>query len=492
MKSSALLIVVSILSSCKSPPTPAHDASVQDSIIGDIPALMPVITSDPCVTEARDFGAVPDDGLDDTAGLRAAAASACPNVRLEAGDYSMAVQSYPRAVSMVDMKGVLSGAGQDVTTIRLTGSGSDQDLFAVRLIASGSGAQDLTVDMTGLIPGTTNEQTHAFAVDGRIAKVSGIRITRVKILNPYGDCADLVGYEPEPDGTKDFRISVRVDHSIFQVCGRSGITFFGGCNDCEFDHLTGINVYDQIFDGEGKGGGSHRVKIHHNFDRAGSSIESTLAIDVNNSSEIEIFDNDFDRGISLARCFACSVRDTKIVQSSVSEPLISITKEGEITLSDLRLTREASASPGVLVYGGWRSGTVPTSIALSDSTLIQKTDAPAIDGYGIRSLAIHRTDFQFVGDSAGLRDAITVSGGPVSSGLKASISVSDSTISGSVRSATFLSGAYAGMTTATFRKLTAPEGLRCKNVAVTTKNGGIQGPLIVDQCPWPAWTCPGL
>lgn len=500
MRKFSLFVALIVVPACKTSITPVHDATIQDAVV-DIPALVPmapsmdsmVPTEDvPCASKARDFGAIPDDGLDDIAGLRAAAASGCPNVQLEAGVYQVAVPPLPRPRAMLDMKGVLSGAGQGTTTIKLTGSGSGQDLIAVSLIANGAGAQDLTLDMTGIAAGTTNEQTHAFGVDGRVARVSGVRVTRVKILNPYGDCVDLVGYEPLPDGTGDFRISVRIDHAMFQVCGRSGITFFGGCNDCEFDHITGVNVSDQIFDGEGKGGGSHRVKIHDNKDRAGVLIQSTLAIDVQNSSEIEIFDNDFDRGISLARCFGCSVHHTTITQTRPSDPLISITKEGDTQLYNLKLTREASAGPGSLVSGSWSNGTGPTSVTLVDSTLIQKTDALSFEGHGIKSLIVQRVDFQYSGSLIGKRDSIYISGGPQVSGNKASISISDSRVSGALRYSVHLDGAYMGIANITFKNIIASAKLYCENTTTTATAGGIRGPLIIDQCAWPPQTCPGL
>lgn len=450
-------------------------------------ALLAQITPAVCTATVH----IPADGADAWVALTTALAT-CSLVQLDPGVYPIAVP-YPRPVGMLNVRGTLAGSGMNATTIRLTGSGSSVDLVAVWLLTSGATARDLAIDMSGLQAGTTTEQTHAFYVDGRQGRVTGVRVTGVRVINPYGDGAKLVGYEPQLDGTADFRIGVRFDHSVFERCGRSGITFFGGCNDCEFDHLTGLDVYDQIFDGEGKGGGSHRVRIHHNTDRAGPGAQSAVAMDVRDSSDVEIYENDYDRSISIMRCFGCSVHDTTITQARPIGAVVDVSKEGDVRLYDLRLRRLASAGPGVLIATGYRSGTAPALVVLSDSTLTQDANSGLVTGFGTRRLVLEHDELIYNGTLLS-QFGVDLVGGPIGSGYLASLAVSDTKISGPLKAAVRVAGSYAGMTSVTVRAVESSSSLRCENVASTTTaagvtNGGIVGPLVVDRCIWPAIAC---
>jgi hypothetical protein len=222
--------------------------------------------------DPADYGAIPDDGVDDRAAAQHAlddASVAGGTVCFGSGHWRLSrapVGSYNRFAG-------LSTHGKHLA-IRGTGPGTvlevvgDQGAADMWVIALDPGATDITIaDLTIDTSGMTNtdEQTHAIEVGSGVCSttngtcsqpVSDIRIERVAIVHPpspdgqrKGDCFRMVGNTPD---TRVQRVTIL--GSSFTSCARSGIAIQRNVFDLAIIGNQFTAASDQDIDSEPTGG----------------------------------------------------------------------------------------------------------------------------------------------------------------------------------------------------------------------------------------------
>lgn len=412
-------------------------------------------------------------GADDRVALQLAL-DTCAEVHVD-GVYRIATPAWPRARGMLELRGKLVCAA--ATRLLYSGDAAHQDWYGIWIRGSDSLISGCTIDSTELT--NTQEQTHAIGADARYGALVNIEVAYVTFVHPAGDGVDLVGYEPDRTLT-----NVRVHHSTFERTGRSGVTFFGACHDCEFDRNVSYDVSDQQYDGEGKGGGSHGVKIHHNYGRVGPHSQSGLAVQIQNSSDVDVYSNDFDQGIYVGGCTDCTFHDMTINQAARSDfAVLHIVKSGSSRVWNMNLTRQSEAGLGAVFAATWALS-APTSVEVSDSKFIQYAPTHVTGGLGVESLSFDDVNLEYR-STPGLRAyGISVEGGPLAAGGKrANLYVHNVRVSGPVRAAVRVSGEQAGIGTVSVTRAVSSSNLLCENTF------NVIGPLTYKDNTMPPMNC---
>jgi hypothetical protein len=192
----------------------------------------------PDAYDPRDYGAIPNDGLDDRDAIQAAADAACGGglVQLGAGVWNVVragLGKYnPHAGVSVHCAGVtIRGVGA-ATVLAMVGDQGDAGYLGV--IAVDPGASDITIrDLVIDTSAATNvfEQTHAIQIGSAIGTgpVTDVRLEGVRYVHPEvegagssGDCLRLLGSYDGLDTGAVRRVTVI--GSTFLRCARSGIS----------------------------------------------------------------------------------------------------------------------------------------------------------------------------------------------------------------------------------------------------------------------------
>lgn len=410
--------------------------------------------------------------VDDRAAIQLAL-DTCNEVHLD-GVYNIATPPEPRTRGMLELRGKL--VCTSTTRLVYSGDAGAQDWYGIWIRGSDSLISGCTIDSTALF--NTQEQTHAIAADGRSGPLANIEVAYVRIIHPPGDGVDLVGYEPGETLT-----NVRVHHTTFERAGRSGITFFGGCHDCEFDHNVAYDVSDQQYDGEGKGGGSHGVSIHHNFGRVGPHSQSGLALQVQASSDVDVYSNDWDQGIYVGGCVNCTFHDMTINQSVRTDfGVLHIVKSGYSRVWNVNLTRQAEAGVGAVLFTGWAVN-APTSVTVSDSAFVQYSPTHVVANVGVEVLSFDNVNAEYRAAALPRVYGISVEGGPLATGKRSSLYVDNMRIAGPAAAAIRVSGEQAGVGAVSVTRTQSTTGLSCENTS------NVLGPLTYANNAMPKTNC---
>lgn len=469
----------------------------------------------PCAP-ARNFGAVPDDELDDRAALQAVMdACAGTAVELEPGTYRVVTPPRPigRPYAMLAMPAntALEGRGATATVIEFSGDNGKADWRGFQL-ASGTALRRMRLT-SSFVAGSTVEQTHIARVDG---PARGIHLQDLACFHPQngsksGDCFQVVGYGPDK-----LVWDVEVDHVDFENTGRSGVAVHSGLrgtlradghwttriHDCRFRHIS-----DQPFDGEGSGE-TDGVEIDHNVFDYPDNIESSASIQIQASSRVFIHDNVFNgRGIDLYGCDSCVLEHNRIDQTAPGLPAVQIRKKGSGTrFVDEVYSRAESAGTGAVVVVAQKL-TGPDNVSFDHVTFTQHTPFPVIYALGVVGVSVtgsklaydgaeyvpeHRIDaLAFSGSGTNVSPSCTDNLLPSAyPGVRVTgIRLSDNLISGPYRATVGVSGAYCGTGSVELVRNTAigpQQGLRCEEVAV---GSGVTGPVVLKGNAIPTNAC---
>ena len=453
----------------------------------------------------RDFGAIPDDGIDDRTALQAVfTACAGATVSLEAGQYEVVTPS-PRSVAMLTLPAgtTLQGLGTQ-SVIRFSGDNGAQDWRGIQL---GSNTLIQRVKLiSDFTPGTTNEQTHIMRGDGPLTDVTftDVTINHPSHTSKSGDCIQFVGYPPI-DGSPDKRIfNANVNHVTFERCDRSGIgvhsglhgTLTGGHFTSRFNDNTFINISDQDIDFEGSGD-IDGVEVDHNtFLVPTVNLESHTAISVVAATNIHVHDNQMDRGLDLYGCSHCEI-DHNVVTLSIPavEPVANLRKTStDVVFHDETYTRNASAGPGSVLEITQHTS-APDHVTVADSQLTQHTDGLPLYAAGIVGLQVLRTTINYDGANAIAQriDGLAVYGSSGTAGIRTTdIHVVDTVVNGPLRAVMQISGSYSGTGTLEMTRVSSSgpvQGLRCENIST---GAGITGPITYVDNQLPAPLCSPL
>jgi hypothetical protein len=217
-------------------------------------------------TRAEDFGAVPNDGIDDRDVLQAAidAAQAGPHcLQLGAGTFHVTRRQTPGTNSIASLRitGTLAlrGQGEGVTTVAMLGPGTcsgcsgfpnptDWHLLAV---TGGTGVSVSGLTLDGSARTNTNEQTHLLQLNGPTQDVLVEHVTfRLPVIGPSsgGDCIRLLG-------TSTLWVRNTIIRNVTGVdCDRSFVGVQRGVDGLVVESSESMKVGDQAIDFEPSGG----------------------------------------------------------------------------------------------------------------------------------------------------------------------------------------------------------------------------------------------
>ncbi len=517
-----ILAVILILIGCGSPipertPQPLAAVTTVAAVVSP-----PVFASAPCLVTARSLGALPDDAVDDRAALQALlTACAGKHAKLEGGVYRIETPPGPRIRASLTMaeNTTLSGLGQTMTELRFVGDNGKKDFVGIQA-PSTSYIHHVRIT-NDFVVGSTAEQTHLIRVDGPATTIhfEYINCNHPERGTKTGDCFQLVGYPPKPDGTQDKRIwDVEINNVVIEWSDRSGIAFHSGVHgrvlpnghySTRFHHIECGEVSDQCLDGEGGDGDTDHVEIDHLTFTGNTSWPRTglSSIQIQNSSNVWVHDNTLV-SIDIGGCNDCLFEDNKIsLTMPLSPPAITFRKYGDnTTFRNERYERAVSAGIGTLMTVAQSFG-VPTNVHIEDSKLIQHTDTAAILMTGI--VGIHARGLSIKYDGTDGRppkkgiDAIGIFGSgsagcPVTTppGIRTSdIHMVNGSVEGPLRSALFITGSYCGAGTLEFTRTSVTgtaKGIWCENIGAGIPGptgAGITGPFTVTDNIMPASSC---
>jgi len=270
-----------------------------------------------------DYGAIPDDGLDDRVPAQQAlddASASGGRVCFGIGRWDLSrapVGSYNRfaALSMHGAHVEVVGAGP-LTVLAMSGDqgGATTSVISIDPGASDVKVKDLTIDTSGMT--NTDEQTHAIQIGSGVCTTSNgtcsmpvedISVEAVRFLHPpaapgqrKGDCIRLVGNTAATQVRR-----VKIIGGTFEKCARSGISVQRNVNSLKVigNHFL-PNRWDQAFDGEATGGeGDAGLELIGNtFDEDTTIAQGDFSVALTSQSGAVISGNTFNgRGILLYR-----------------------------------------------------------------------------------------------------------------------------------------------------------------------------------------------
>ena len=444
-----------------------------------------------------DYGAVPNDGLDD----RVAAQRAIDDAAINGGDVCFGpgtwdltrspAGTYNRfaALSWHAPHVNLRGAGVYATTLKVSGDQGASAMFVISLDpgSRGSSITDFTIDTTAMT--NTDEQTHALAIGTGVCTttngtcsmpVADTTVQRVRFNHPVranerkGDCVALLG-----NLVTTPTINTKLLDLDFRACARSGIASQRGVQGlivsrCYFD---GDNIGATMFDGEATGGGWDKgLVVSDNIFVRVAPGGDTYALTMTSQTHYSIAHNMFlGRGL-----FAYRTTDG-VIDGNVIDSVDTLAETGVIELGNqtervaiANNTARRRGQTGSVIKLQPHSGGLPTGVAITGNTLLNDTDGPAIFLHSPVDMTV--TGNQMIGNGGAASMAVYVAA--ISRQVE-NLAINSNTIRGMPFAGVRLSG------TATFgfaatvvglntSRATGP-GLRCENTANTLPGGIVRG-----------------
>ncbi len=441
----------------------------------------------PCLP-AESFGAVADDGLDDRAALQMALSTGC--LRLSAGRYDAVTPAWPRPVALLvtPPTGVrITGLGPQSRLI-FSGEPAGQDWRGIQ-VRSNALISDVALSVEGMT-GPTNEQTHVLRVDG---PESDIAIDRVSIDHPVvpggkrGDCIQLVGYPPGPS-SPDKRIrNVRISHSEFLRCARSGIAVHSGLHGYAFSDNRFLGTADQDLDFEGTGDIIDGDVFDNIFEIPDHS-ESGISVSIMFAERLRFHHNSLNgRGLDLYGCDDCEIHHNRVIQSvPYTGPVVYLRKRSHVvSFHDEHWERMPSAGPGhVLTVQHWNSA--PDTVSVIDTRMLLHTLGVGVQVWGIVGFTADHVTLIADGPVTGM-PAFLLNGSAGGTGIRSTgLRIVDTLVRGPFRWTVTASGAYAGLGSLELSRVMASGpagGVLCDDAFV---QGAILGPYSVEDSVLPA------
>jgi hypothetical protein len=362
--------------------------------------------------DPADFGAVPDDGIDDRAAAQRAldlASVAGGRVCFGHGRWRLSrapVGSYNRfaALSTHGANVEIQGAGPG-TVLEVVG---DQGSATTWVISVDPGARDVTIrDLTIDTSAATNtdEQFHAIEIGNGVGTgtVEDVRIHNVRFEHPdtgdgsrKGDCLRLAGNTPQSAVRR-----VTVVGGTFTRCARSGIAIQRNVFDLVIQGNQFTQASDQDIDSEPTGGvddlnGS--VSIIGNVFRDDVSVaQGDFAVTVGGiggpMARVVVSGNIFEgRGINFYRASDVVVTGNTFVATMESEYGVinsgNVLERVAITGNTIRRSGVAGAAIRLL----HQSGKSPGRLVISDNVITQDTAGSGILIESAQHLTVSHND----------------------------------------------------------------------------------------------------
>jgi hypothetical protein len=447
-----------------------------------------------------DFGAIPDDGVDDRLAIQSAITAGC--AKFASGKYDIVTPAVPRPIAMLTLPVATEMFGDGATPTVLSFSGDPQgaDWRGIQ-VNSGTYIHNLSfvVDMP---VATTREQMHVVRGDGPLI---GVTIKYTTCDSPIvagskrGDCFQFVGYEPNTT-SPDKRIwDLELSYNTIIRSPRSGIAIHSGVHGTLVDghyttrihHNIFQDVSDQDIDEEGSYLQDDAPSIdgleldHNTFNHIPSPLTST-AVSLVYSGHTWMHDNNLNgRGMVVDACYNCDFGDNTIVQSIPTSIAAVVFRRAihDTTIHDEHYTREASAGVGSVVELSQLVTGYPLDVTIKDYSLIQRAPGNILHSFG--SVSLQMKDGVIVYDHPPENPTwFTMDLSGSSATATTGIVINRLTITGPIKAAARISGAYAGAGTFDVEHLTSPKGLWCEDTSTIT------GPITYKNNNTPLPLCP--
>lgn len=399
--------------------------------------------------DPTDYGAVANDGNDDSEGIQAAIDAAVAagrgTVCLRSGTWTVTrapVGSYDRfaALSTHGAHLTLTGTGPG-TVIALVG---DQGAGATSVISLDPGANDITVERLTIDTSAatnTDEQTHAIAVGSGVCAVANgtcsmpvtdVTVRDVRFEHPRaaagfrkGDCIRLLGNTASTQVKR-----VTIIGSSFTSCARSGIgvqrnVFSLAVLGNHFGEHIGKTPFDAEATGDGWDDGLRLVG--NSF----ADSTDTFSASLTSYRHATITANTFaGRGLSLYRTHDVVIADNTFDVTALSGAgVIEVENVADGAKIDNNvIRRHGVGGPAIRIIP--HSGGLPQQVSVTNNTIIADGDSSGIYAESVRDIGIRDNDITFTGpapDGSGIMlratvrtmDGLTITGntvaGPLSS-----------------------------------------------------------------------------
>jgi hypothetical protein len=367
--------------------------------------------------DPADFGATPDDEIDDRIPSQQAldaASAAGGRVCFGPGRWLLSrapIGSYNRFATLSTHSAHVEIVGAGPTTV-LAVSG-DQGGGKTVVISIDPGAKDVQVkDLTIDTSGMTNadEQSHAIEIGSGVCSTSNgtcsmpvedISVERVRFVHPTappgqrkGDCIRLLG------NTVPTQVRyVKVIGVTFATCARSGIAVQRNVNSLKVigNHFL-PNRWDQAFDGEASGGGfdARLELIGNTFDEDISVAQDDHSVALTSYSSAVISGNIFNgRGIRLYRTRDVVVAGNTFDATMESgQGVIDVGNATERLMVGHNVVRRRGVA-GPLVRIVHASGRTATHVTIDANQLWNDTAGSGIHMQSVQDVSITANELQW-------------------------------------------------------------------------------------------------
>lgn len=452
-----------------------------------------------------EYGAIPNDGIDDRAALQLALDScAGTRVTLALGRYlvdtPLAPRVAPYAMLVMPPNTALVGAG-DETVLGFRGDPQQQDWRGIE-VANGVLIDGLSL-VTELCPGCTNEQTH-LVHGGGVASITDVEIGHVTFNHPVrpgsssGDCIQFPGYANKPNS------NIRIHDNRFLACSRSCFAWHSGLRFASFMRNVAIDPSDQCLDGEGDDPGANLVEdfeIGGNTFLDGPNAAGPWSIQLVDGVRVHMHNNTFiGRGPQIAGGSAIELDNNTVLRTFPGpDPAVLVFKGAAgVVMHDERYARAAIAGPGAVLSIEQRIS-YPVGVSLVNSEIVQHAPFHPVTVKGGTSVTFQGVQMIYDGSALGTQVGIYFAGTRRSAttiGVHATdLHVLDTVISGPLKAAVNPSGIYfaadgtGGVGTLDVQRVTSigtTRGLWCETT------GGIAGPVTYATNTMPPPMCGAL
>jgi len=422
--------------------------------------------------------AVPDDDVDDTVAIQAAATTKCC---LGSGTYDVYMAPMingRRLYNMLtlDTGAELCGTGKD-TIIKFHGDAGLGDWRGISVIGSNVSIHDLYLDTHDIT--NTAEQTHELQVSG---PVDNLLVRDVWFDHPShpgfkgGDAINFVGY---PNGKMITK--TRIDSNHFVSSSREGIEIHSGVDDMMITNNEFIDNRVMDIDTEGSGSIS-RLTIAHNTHLVGPSQYGGVAIALDIVTDSTIVDNQMNRGIYFYACDRCAIDHNNItvapgLASTADIEVIKLSSELVITRNTI--LRPAGQTAGSVIRITPHAST-PRDSRIVGNIITQQTASSLIYTEGLIGVLISRNTLKYEGPAPYLGGGIAMAGSAGTAGIRTTeLVISHNSFSGPMKWAATVSGSYNGTGSLSFIGNSAsPDVMGSLGCVGVASAGLVTGPIV--------------
>jgi len=392
---SAALILCLGLASCDG----GEPTALETDGVGFEPSVPEATLITGSVVNVRDFGARPNDQIDDT-GAFAAALSALPagggTVRIPAGTFLLIAtprSSIGRGIDIFRRTNItLAGDGMQQTVLRMAPGISYRGDTHVILIEQSSDitVRDLMVDGNRFRVSYGDEQSHGVDVRGS----SGVRLQRVIFTGMHGDGVQLIG---TLGPTLRWVENVQVEDCLFTHNGRSGIAVQRAVRGLTVTRNTFTRLNDQAVDMEPSDSSidglvPHDFAITNNyfFDTATLAVTVAGISSEQPARNVRVANNTFE-GAGMLVFNAVNVRiESNVIRSGTRWSPIDVRKKGEkIWIVDNIVDSRATDGPAITI--SYHTSMAPKDVHAINNTILTSgepgfysRDAKALEVVGNR------------------------------------------------------------------------------------------------------------